>query len=568
MSMQLKGLELRDFKCISRADLALHPLNVIVGGNNSGKSSVLQGVHFFLTAAIASREAGHDTYRQELLLFCPAHKFEELGHDSPYSNQSHKGYLKVKADVPGASPADYEICVYRGRNEGNVGCTRTGQSSLGQTITDANKLFSIYVPGIAGIPPFEQFRSESVVRRGVASGDANLYLRNVLLQISRLKKNGALSKLMRSLFPRFLIKVKFEPRSDLFIDVQICLTGYEDGFYPIELAGTGVLQALQIFSYVTLYEPQLLLLDEPDSHLHPDNQALLASALRVIASETSTQIILSTHSRHLVDSFENEANFIWLKQGKVYEQGVDIDCLPLLMDIGALNDFDQLKRGMAKCVFLSEDADLAPLKTLAEKAGFQLTKTLFFSYRGSGNLETARSIACFVKDIAPMSEIVIHRDRDFMTDSEVAESSGRIASSGAHAFITEGSDIESYFVTAEHIAELSGKTVDFVTEWLDAVARDNHNELLHAFTRKRDAVKYALYKGRPDECPNTLELVGSGVPLSSGNRLGKSMLRKINEASFGHLGAQLDLLQKSEALNSPGLSAILHDINRRATDNQ
>ena len=47
-------------------------------------------------------------------------------------------------------------------------------SSLGDRIGYRN----VYVPGLAGISQFEQHRSESVVRRGVASGDANLYLRN------------------------------------------------------------------------------------------------------------------------------------------------------------------------------------------------------------------------------------------------------------------------------------------------------------------------------------------------------------------------------------------------------
>src|SRR3990167_4821054 len=84
---------------------------------------------------------------------------------------------------------------------------------------------------------------------------------------------------------------------------------------PLELAGTGVLQALQIFSYVTLFEPALLLLDEPDSHLHPDNQGLLASALQLAAAETTTQVILSTHSRHLVDALYEDSHFVWLKEG-------------------------------------------------------------------------------------------------------------------------------------------------------------------------------------------------------------------------------------------------------------
>ena len=107
---------------------------------------------------------------------------------------------------------------------------------------------------------------------------------------------------MRALFPEFEIWISFRPRRDVFIDVFISTTGPTGRRCPVELVGTGVLQALQIFSYVTLFAPSILLLDEPDAHLHPDNQALLANALQRITSETSTHVLVSTHSRHMVDA--------------------------------------------------------------------------------------------------------------------------------------------------------------------------------------------------------------------------------------------------------------------------
>jgi hypothetical protein len=475
--MQLKKLLLRDFKRVKNVALDLKNLNVIVGGNNSGKSSVLQGVHFFLTAAIASREAGRDTYKQEMLLFCPAQKFEELGHGGPYTNQSHKGNLTLSARLPDGIEAEYLVSIYRGRNEGNVGCTRSGNQILGNTITDSEKLFSIYVPGLAGIPPSEQYRTISVVRRGVASGEANLYLRNVIFQIAVKKQLNRLEGLMRRIFPYFNIYVSFNGSRDLFINVTLRTT-YGANAYSLDLAGTGVLQALQIFSYVTLFEPQLLLLDEPDSHLHPDNQTLLANALRVIVSETSTQVILATHSRHLVEALREESNFIWLKGGVVSEQGVGLDHLPLLIDIGALNDFDRLKAGKIQWIFLSEDVDMTPLKILALRLGLTATNTLFFSYRGVSNLETASTLATFIKDFAPATNIIIHRDRDFMTDSEIQRAIQKLAGCGAAVFLTEGSDIESYFVTPEHIAAVTALQPVDATEWLVEIAKASRQNKL------------------------------------------------------------------------------------------
>ena len=58
-------LRLRKFKKVDDVKLDLQSLNVIVGGNNSGKSSVLQGIHFSVIAAIASRETRRNTFTQK-----------------------------------------------------------------------------------------------------------------------------------------------------------------------------------------------------------------------------------------------------------------------------------------------------------------------------------------------------------------------------------------------------------------------------------------------------------------------------------------------------------------------
>ncbi|MCL0167014.1 ATP-binding protein, partial [Klebsiella pneumoniae] len=115
-----------------------------------------------------------------------------------------------------------------------------------------------------------------------------------------------------------------------------------------ELAGTGLLQTLQIFAYIVYFKPKLLLLDEPDSHLHPDNQYILTDSLSLISenNKSETQVILSTHSKHIIDSLYGEANFIWMKDGNVQNQGMDLDKISMFLDLGALNDLDRVTEGV------------------------------------------------------------------------------------------------------------------------------------------------------------------------------------------------------------------------------
>ncbi|MBP0597733.1 AAA family ATPase [Herbaspirillum sp. LeCh32-8] len=526
MAMELTSLRLESFKKVQKAEIQLRGINVLVGGNNSGKSSVLQGIHFSIAAAIAAKMAEKQTFPQDSLLFCPARQFEHLRHGAPYSNQSHFGFLEIKARFPeDNAELAHLIRIYRGRNEGNVGCVRTGATKLGQAMANADAMFTIYVPGLAGIPQVEQFRSESVVRRGVASGDANLYLRNVLLIIKERDLMTLLVQRMRLLFPNFYLLVNFDKKSDIYIEVWVSTTG-PAGRRPLELVGTGVLQALQIFAYVTLWAPKLLLLDEPDSHLHPDNQVLLAAALRLVAQETATKILISTHSRHLVESLYEDSNFVWLKEGKVFQQGIAPDILPILLDLGAIDNFDKIRAGHIKTVFLTEDTILSFIRTLVFANGFSEKETLFYSYRTSSRLDSALILAEFLHAEYPGTKIVIHRDRDFMTDQEVSEVSKKILAVGATPFITEGSDVESYFLNPEHLATLLQADIAAVVKWLDDLAKGSHNDLVATFIQKRSEVVQQHYKNNRDKAPSATDLMSKEIPLPASQRRGKDMLAK------------------------------------------
>lgn len=558
--MRLTQLILEKFKKVDKVDISLLGLNVLVGGNNAGKSSVLQGIHFSVIAAIASRQAGRDTFTQDSLLYCPARDFESLRHGAGYTNQTHFGHLRLFAVTEEEAKAQqYEVRIYRGRNEGNVGCQRSGAVRLGALVSSREQLFSIYVPGLAGVSQFEQHRSESVVRRGVASGDANLYLRNVMLLIQEKGKLETLAKRMKNLFPKFEIWISYDAVNDIYIDVHVSTTGTTGRRCPLELAGTGVLQALQIFSYVTLFEPRLLLLDEPDSHLHPDNQVLLAAALQETASTTTTQVIVSTHSRHLVDALHEDANFVWLKEGRVHEQGVGLSRLPVLLELGALDSFDKLQGGTYDWVFLTEDSDRKMLETLLENVAFPIPRCLFFSYKTSSNMEAAKLLTDFILTSAPGTKVVIHRDRDFMTDEEAQVVATNIAICGATPFITDGCDIESYFLAPEHLANRIGVASSDVVAWLEQIATEMHAELQHLFTRKRDEIKNALYRDKLDvkKFPDTLKLIGSAIPLAADKRLGKKMFKKVRAGLKAKFDIAPDIAIASPFLTSVRLAQIL-----------
>jgi hypothetical protein len=75
--------------------------------------------------------------------------------------------------------------------------------------------FSFIAPGLAGIPSYEEFRSEGIVRRAAARGDANSVFRNVLWILRRDREGwDAFHNRLWDVFPDIEFDVSFDPATD------------------------------------------------------------------------------------------------------------------------------------------------------------------------------------------------------------------------------------------------------------------------------------------------------------------------------------------------------------------
>ncbi|TFZ64616.1 ATP-binding protein [Hymenobacter sp. UV11] len=113
---------------------------------------------------------------------------------------------------------------------------------------------------------------------------------------------------MKNDFNFQLEKVEFAEQTDLNV-----LTHYSEMCDKKELSldfmssGSGFMQILQILTPIYRFCPDfssIVLLDEPDAHLHPNLQTALAKTLRDIQKELGIQIIISTHSTSIIRAAE------------------------------------------------------------------------------------------------------------------------------------------------------------------------------------------------------------------------------------------------------------------------
>jgi len=239
-------IKIKSFKRIDTSELDLGRIKVLVGGNNSGKSCFLQGIHFGVTLSQSQRIAGSQQFSPEKLRYCPTDDFLSLRHGERLT-ENRLIVFNYERLTDGA-PDEANVSLTRGRN--GVVKVGTWRGALLQELSDPKGFFSIYVPGLAGITIREEYRSDLVVNNGIARGDANLYLRNVLLRIhGSTDRLTRFQSLLHQVFPDHRVKAKFDVVDDLWIACVVELPDH--AVRPFDTAGTGLLQAVQLLAYVT-----------------------------------------------------------------------------------------------------------------------------------------------------------------------------------------------------------------------------------------------------------------------------------------------------------------------------
>jgi hypothetical protein len=114
-----------------------------------------------------------------------------------------------------------------------------------------------------------------------------------------------------------------------------------------------------------------------------------------------------------------------------------------------------------KCIVLTEDSSTSNLfGILLRSSGFNMDETSIISYEGCSKIGSANLFSVFVKQKMPGVKILVHRDRDYLTESEVEEQREIFNRIDAHLFVTKGTDVESYFLNSSHIHYCYPKITD------------------------------------------------------------------------------------------------------------
>ncbi len=561
---KISTVTVRRFKQLQDLSITLgKDVTLLIGANNAGKSSFLQALH--LAASVAQtvrlvaegvtwgKDVFQTTVSPEQLIYSPVSDVLTLATGGRLEEGAN---TRIEIELSADDGSKAVIGLRRGRNR-NLAVSVEGKA-LGERLMDFEHPFTIYAPGLAGVPKSERYLSAGVVRRIVARGDANLALRNVL----RMLKNTPASwaqyiEDMQKFFPAIDIDVDFKDNTDEFVNVYFRLKN--GSRLPFDSAGTSILQASQILAYVNLFRPEILILDEPDSHLHPDNQRKLCTLVAESASARGFQAIISTHSRHVLDALSTRSTVVWLNKG-VQQPTTDVNTTSLLLDLGALDSADYFADGALRTVVVTEDTDTDGLEALLWSSGFIEDQTELASYAGASKIESARVLGNFLATRAPNLRVVIHRDSDYMPDAMLANIASEMDKVGITFFPTEHSDVEGYFLDAAHIQYLNSEvTVEHITELINQATTECAAECVVALINQRIMWRNAA-KAHPKDQVNVGELAVSAQSHYSADpikyRRGKIVIKRVISLLQTAIHKNPRIFFPSPFLNSPLLKSV------------
>lgn len=464
-------LTIRNFKRFEEASFELGENVVLIGPNNSGKTTALQalalwdiGFRQWLdkrgTSASRTQRIGVTINRRDLISV-PVPNANLLWHDLHVRSINGRGEhqktqnIRIEIIAEGVSHGN----VWKFGLEFDYSNTESlycrplkvnGDCSKRMPVPDIRDRMTVaFLPPMSGLADREYLKQWGEIGVLLGQGQTAQVLRNLCYNIFQ-SENG-LGKWreivghIRRLFGIELLDPEFHTST---AEITICYRERSGKEFDLSSSGRGLQQTLLILAHLYANPRTILLLDEPDAHLEILRQRQIYTLLTEVARNQHSQVIAASHSEVILNEAATRGRVIAFvgKPHSLTDRGSQV--LKALKDIG-FEDYYQAEQ--AGWVLYVEDAtDLAILQAFARKLDHAAQDALsapFVNYVATNLPQRARDHFHGLREAKPDLVGFALFDR---IDSELRDAAG----------LTERMwsmrEIENYFCTRQVLMAYSG----------------------------------------------------------------------------------------------------------------
>ena len=302
--MKINKVVVRRFKRFGETTFELGDNVVLAGPNNSGKTTLLQAIATWSLALNRWRELG----RFEL------HGGQKRGEyaKAPIARQAFysvplRTFELLWTDRKKASKIEIEL-TFDGKTIAMEILSDSTEQVYVRPTRDSKpyRFFDsypnpVYVPPMSGISIEEPVYQTPKINQLLGQGKTGDVLRNLLLEVSHdSDKWNQLTDDIHKMFNYLLLTPDADGAN---IVVDYCRK-HGAARFDIASAGSGFLQVLMLLTFLQARPGSVLLLDEPDAHLHLILQDTIYGILRDAARKSNSQLIIATHSEVVINAVD------------------------------------------------------------------------------------------------------------------------------------------------------------------------------------------------------------------------------------------------------------------------
>ncbi len=428
-------LVLRNFKRISEETFEFTNFDLLVGRNNTGKSTILQAIaiwQFCVDEFQRAKRKGKSGIQIVLPNFSalPVPEFSLLWKDRTErrypAKKGNKGQEYILIDIEltwlesDMQERSFGVQLRYGSPQTIYAIPVQGWNQFRQYDNDKVLPRIAYVPPFSGLEPSEEWRDTSVIKKQVGKAQPGSVLRNLLLLVKeKPAAHGDWGEIALEVSRWFSIKL-LEPQYERGVDTLIrCEYEQAKKTYDIIAGGSGFHQTLTMLAFLYGYNPTTILLDEPDAHLHVNLQREVLDFFKQQSVERQTQFLIATHSEELVNGVASN-QIVSLHSGEPTRNRPVNHVLAAMADVS--NQEETQLRQSAYLLYVEGESDARLIRAWAQLLHEQESLGRFcFHYMHGGNkklmMEAAGKHYMAVKEIIPKVERFIvfdfDGDRDF-----------------------------------------------------------------------------------------------------------------------------------------------------------